>query len=505
MQLEYHDVMRLKILATSSIIAIVLLVGFSMRREAIRPAIENTSIWQSYERYKEPAITYRTVKHAEIQPLIRKHVSSGLLRSSLLGVSVQGRSIVHLVAGTGKKKVLLWSQMHGDESTATMALFDLFNFLSAKDENDPFRHLLTEELELHFVPMVNPDGAEVWKRRNHMDIDINRDARALSTPEGRLLMQVADDVKPQFGFNLHDQNTLYSVGSTNKPATVSFLAPAYNYARDMNEVRENAAKLIVHMNRALQKHLPDQVAKYSDAHEPRGFGDTFQKKGISTILIESGGYHNDPQKQYIRKLNFYVLLSALHAIAKESYENEQVEDYYSIPENGRSLFDLVIRNVEVLKDSLRYRTSVGINQPSSVDATGKRLNYRGGIEELGDMQNNYGYTELDASALSTIPGKVITMKKVEWDKLSLQSEYALLKQGYLYIRFSDLRSPLGPVPGRFLNLINGESANPNPIVLYRYPNFVLSSSGGKPVYAVVNGFLIDLNREVPALPNTYGY
>jgi len=49
----------------------------------------------------------------------------------------------------------------------------------------------------------------------------------------------------------------------------------------MNEVRENAAKLIVHMNRALQKHLPDQVAKYSDAHEPRGFGDTFQKKGIS--------------------------------------------------------------------------------------------------------------------------------------------------------------------------------------------------------------------------------
>jgi len=117
---------------------------------------------------------------------------------------------------------------------------------------------------------------------------------------------------------------------------------------------------------------------------------------------------------------------------------------------------------------------------------------------LENMQNNYGYTELDASALSTIPGKVITMKKVEWDKLSLQSEYALLKQGYLYIRFSDLRSPLGPVPGRLLNLINGESANPNPIVLYRYPNFVLSTSGGKPVYAVVNGFLIDKSkRDLP--------
>lgn len=497
--------MRIKILASLAFITVVLLVGFSIRREVVRPAIEDTSIWQSYERYKEPAIKYRTIKHAEMQPLIRKHVSSGLLRSSLLGTSVQGRSIEHLVAGRGKIKVLLWSQMHGDESTATMALFDIFNFLTARDENDAFRQLLTNELELHFVPMVNPDGAEVWKRRNDMDIDINRDARALTTPEARILMKVADEVKPHFGFNLHDQSTLYSVGSSNKPATISFLAPAYNHAKEMNEVRENAAKMIVVMNRTLQKYLPDQVAKYSDAHEPRGFGDTFQKKGISTVLIESGGYHNDPQKQYIRKLNFYVLLSALHAIAKESYERERVEDYYAIPENGRSLFDLIIRNVEIVKDSFSYRTSVGINQPGAVDATGKRLNYRGAIEELGDLQNNHGYTELDASSLSTMPGKIITMKKAEWEKLGLQEEFALLKQGYLYIRFTDLRSPVGPLPGRLLNLINGGSVNPHPIVLYRYPNFVLSASEGKPAYAVVNGFLVDLSKEISPLPNSYGY
>ncbi|WP_407430162.1 M14 family zinc carboxypeptidase [Arcticibacter sp.] len=497
--------MGTKLLVTSAFIIIGIVVSFSIRREAPGLAIEETSIWKSYDRYKESAIPYRIIKHAEMQPLISKHVSSGLLRSSLQGTSVQGRKINHLVAGKGKTKVLLWTQMHGDESTATLALFDIFNFLSATDENDSFRHFLMEKLELHFIPMVNPDGAEVWKRRNAMDIDINRDAHALTTPEGRFLMKVADEIKPRFGFNLHDQNMLYSVGSSSKPATISFLAPAYNLVRDMNETRGNAAKMVVLMNRTLQKYLPDQVAKYSDAHEPRGFGDTFQNKGISTVLIESGGYQNDPQKQYIRKLNFYVLLSALHAIADESYEQEDMEQYHAIPDNGRFLFNLVIRNAEIVKDSLRYRASVGINYSASVDGTGKRLNYVGAIEELGDMHNNYGYHEVDASSFVSIPGKVITMKKGEWEKLSLESEAALLRQGYLYVRFSDQRSPAGPVRNRLLNLMNGISVSSRPIALYQYPNFVLAASGGKPAYAVVNGFLVDLSKKISYLPNTYGY
>lgn len=497
--------MHTRLLATSAITTLILFVSFSMRRDIARPAIEDTSIWQNYERYKEPAIQHRMIKHADMQPLIRKHVSSGLLRSAVIGTSVLGRSINHLVAGKGKIKVLLWSQMHGDESTATMALFDVFNFLSAKDENDQFRRLLLEKLQLHVIPMVNPDGAEVWKRRNAMDIDINRDARVLTTPEGRLLMKAADEIKPEFGFNLHDQNILYSVGSTQKPATISFLAPAYNHAREMNEVRENAAKMIVLMNRTLQKYVPDQVAKYSDAHEPRGFGDNFQKKGISTILIESGGYHGDPQKQYIRRLNFYVLLSALHAIANEAYEHEDLDGYYRIPDNGRTLFNVVVRNAEIAKGNMRFRASIGINHSGSADRSAAGLNYRGVIEELGDMHNNYGYDEVDADSMITLPGKIIMMKKADWEKLSLQSEAGLLKQGYLYIRFSDQRSPTGPIKNRLLNLINGGSAGSHSIGLYQHPNFVLSPPGGRPAYAVVNGFLIDLNKEIKPLPNTYGY
>ena len=36
---------------------------------------------------------------------------------------------VDLSLESGEVHVLLWSQMHGDESTATMALFDIFNFI----------------------------------------------------------------------------------------------------------------------------------------------------------------------------------------------------------------------------------------------------------------------------------------------------------------------------------------------------------------------------------------
>lgn len=44
-------------------------------------------------------------------------------------------------------------------------------------------------------------------------------------------------------FNLHDQRTIFNVGQTAKPATLSFLAPSYNVEEDVNEVREKRWEL----------------------------------------------------------------------------------------------------------------------------------------------------------------------------------------------------------------------------------------------------------------------
>ena len=177
-------------------------------------------VWDNYELYHEASIKNRFIKHSDVLQLIQKNNSSGLFMTEEIGRSIKGRSINHLTYGRGRTKVLLWSQMHGDESTATMALFDLFNFLAGIDEFDPLRRMIRDNLELHFVPMLNPDGAQEWKRRNDQEIDINRDARLLVTPEGRALMEIAKKIQPEIGFNLHDQSTLYAAGRTDKSATI---------------------------------------------------------------------------------------------------------------------------------------------------------------------------------------------------------------------------------------------------------------------------------------------
>ncbi|MFY0573591.1 hypothetical protein ACN28S_03785 [Cystobacter fuscus] len=78
---------------------------------------------------------------------------------------------------------------------------------------------------MHALPLLNPDGAERFQRRNAQGIDINRDALALQTPEGRTLKAVRDRLQPALGFNLHDQSWRTAVGDSGRPASISVLAP----------------------------------------------------------------------------------------------------------------------------------------------------------------------------------------------------------------------------------------------------------------------------------------
>ncbi|WP_400262537.1 hypothetical protein ACFX5U_03680 [Sphingobacterium sp. SG20118] len=95
----------------------------------------------AYVRYKEHALQSRRFKHQAVVDLINKHQDRQVLHVTPIGKSVQQRAIYELTYGQGKKKVMLWSQMHGDEPTATMALFDLFNFLEGKDDSfEPIRN-----------------------------------------------------------------------------------------------------------------------------------------------------------------------------------------------------------------------------------------------------------------------------------------------------------------------------------------------------------------------------
>ena len=65
---------------------------------------------------------------------LEEPLQSPWLTVSEVGRSGQGRSLRTITFGEGPVDLLLWSQMHGDEATATRALADLVRFLAARDD-----------------------------------------------------------------------------------------------------------------------------------------------------------------------------------------------------------------------------------------------------------------------------------------------------------------------------------------------------------------------------------
>lgn len=374
-------------------------------------------LFDSYPRYREEALYRRRFKHADILPLIELHASRGIWQVSTAGFSFEGREIKLLKAGQGATKVLLWSQMHGDEPTATMALFDIFNFIEAAGDGfDSLRESVLNDMTLYVVPMLNPDGAERFQRATAQMIDMNRDALALQTPEARILKGLVEKLKPGFGFNLHDQNPRYTAGRSPKLATMSFLATSYDYELSVNATRLRSMQLIAHLNQVLQELIPGHIGRFSDEHEPRAFGDNIQKWGTTLVLVESGGHKDDPERQFVRKLNFVGLLSAFEAISSGSYQVQTRSGYESIPFNSRCAYDLVIRGCTVKKGEQEYRVDIGIDRQEVNDGdTDSGFGYHSTIEETGDLSTRYGIEELDGSGLTfetgpeaTVPGIPVT-------------------------------------------------------------------------------------------------
>ena len=450
-------------------------------------------LYEAYEPYREPSITTRRFKHRDLEPLLLSLKDQPGFTVTRLGESVEGRAIYDVSFGHGKTQVLLWSQMHGNEPTATMAGLDLFNFIKNQGDSSlaEVRQTILDSLTVHFVPMLNPDGAEVYQRRNALNIDLNRDAQDLKSPESRILKKLRDSLDADFGFNLHDQSIYYAAGATDKPATISFLAPPFNRQKDTSAVRNRATQLIVLLNEALQHYIPGQVGSYNDTFEPRAFGDNMQRWGTSTVLIESGGYADDPEKQRIRRLNFMLLTTGLYAIATHGYEDQPLADYQDIPRNNRHLYDLVIRNVQYEEDGEMYTADIGIHRDEVPFNQHRNFFYNSRIQALGNLSDRYGYRELDATGLVAVPGRVYRRTRRSVRALQRLKVKHLLKKGYTTVRVKNISGldTLRKIVD--LDMVPKGTEPYYGLLLGNRPNFILEKDG-KPQYAVVNGFLYEL-------------
>lgn len=448
-------------------------------------------LFENYDQYKEEALKTRRFTHDQMMPLITALKDNDLFEVSQVGTSIEGRSLNLISFGKGDIDVLLWSQMHGDESTATMALFDIINFFEHSDFKQQKNNMLSN-LRIHFLPMLNPDGAEKFTRRNALDIDINRDAVRLQSPESKTLKKVRDSLEADFGFNLHDQSTYYNASRTSKSAAISFLAPAYNYEKDVNTVRENSMKLIVYMNAILQNFIPGHIGRYNDDFEPRAFGDNIQKWGTSTVLIESGGYPNDPDKQFLRKLNFVSILSAMQAIASKDYLESKTEDYFKIPENDRKLFDLKLGKVsyELLGDT--YILDLGINTPQVATKNNKGYYRKARISDMGDLTTHYGYQSLDASSYTIVPAKVYPESFTTIDEVLKSDLRSILNKGYGYVVVEQIPEAQKSI-ALPINILPTHEVPSFSLHLGANPCFFLKKNG-QLRYLITNGFLVDLEQ-----------
>lgn len=452
-------------------------------------------LFKDHHKYYESSVNTRRFKYEDIIDLIKDLSGRERFSLDIVGKSFQGRDIYQIKWGTGDIQILLWSQMHGDESTATRALLDIFNFLKAQgDSNDDMRSELAGMVTLNFVPVLNPDGTNEWQRRTMQGIDMNRDAVRLQTPEARILKTLCKEIKPLFGFNLHDQSPYYSAGFASKPATISFLSPAYNKSKDVNDVRGRSMKLIGYLNQYLQKVVPGHVGKYDDTFNPRAFGDNIQKWGISTVLVESGGYTGDPEKEFVRKLNFGLLLDAIWSIGKGFYEEVDIMEYEKIPFNNKEyFFDLIIRNAVIKRNGLEYKVDIAINHEENDYNNHRNFYYKGMIVDIGDMSNFYGYEDIDLNGMVLEPGKEYPYIFDTHEEALNFDMVKVLANGYTHVIIDDAISneQFTDLP---VNILLDDEELQLEIILGEPANMIAREEG-EVKFTIVNGFLFKHDEE----------
>ena len=346
--------------------------------------------------------------HAEVVQRLDALVAAepNLFRVEKVGESVERRGLNLVQAGTGPFRVLLWSQMHGDEPTATAALFDVFEYLR-RHRNDPPVQRILSALSLYVLPMLNPDGAERFQRRNAQGIDINRDALRLQTPEGQTLKAVRDRFNPRIGFNLHNQGWRTSVGKPPKPASISLLSVAFDEARSGSDGRTLTKKVCAVIRDALEPFASGQIGRYDDEFEERAFGDNITLWGTPVVLIETGPWPAAEPDPALVRLNFVAILSALDALATGAVNRASTDKYDSLPVNEAGELFLLVKNASVITGGgvPPFIADIGIMATRRVrDVAGdRRLEVVSVIDDLGDLRTLGALRTIDATGLVAAP------------------------------------------------------------------------------------------------------
>lgn len=209
--------------------------------------------------------------------------SSGIMRSEIIGQSVEGRNLYALKFSTGefgadnsKTRVLILAQQHGNEQSGKEGAL-LLAYRLIRPENS----YLFEKIDLAIIPQVNPDGSEVNKRRNAHDMDLNRNHLILTEPETKALHRFFEQYLFEVTMDVHEYSPF---GDDWKK---------YGYCKNA------AVTLGVNTN----VNIAEDIRKFSNEEAAPFILKYISDKGYSSFVYCPGG---PPGVDYIRHSTFDI-------------------------------------------------------------------------------------------------------------------------------------------------------------------------------------------------------
>ncbi|MBS3737763.1 M14 family zinc carboxypeptidase [Mesohalobacter halotolerans] len=374
---------------------------------------------QNYSSFEVSGFDNRYLSFEHLQTHLNKNVFPYYSHQSI-GRSIQKRPIYEINIGHGNTKILIWSQMHGNESTTTKAILDLLNYCRLNAENAEVMDMLSQ-CTIKIIPMLNPDGATQYTRLNANSKDLNRDAIDQSQSETQAFFQVFKQFKPDYCFNMHGQRTMYSAGQAEYPATLSFLSPSVNANRSLNTVRKTAMQLILSAFETLQAFIPNQIGRYDDTYNANCFGDHIQSQGIPTVLVEAGHYPGDYNRNKTRQLVFMCLHKMLSLISQNGLSSIDYNKYSEIPMNHKLFFDCIITNA-----LQTYPDAIGLTYSEVLEDD--KIVFLPIIKIIDRLDDFFAFRYIDAQHQNILAGSRYQLKVGEQlDKIRVGKEIIDLK------------------------------------------------------------------------------
>ena len=154
----------------------------------------------------------------------------------------------------------------------------------------------------------------------------------------------------------------------------------------------------------------------------------------------------------------------------------------------------MLRNVSTVSAGLPLQVDIAIRRDEIT--SGDDYYSKGYIEDLGDLKEFYGYDDLDATGLTLSYGQIYPTAFRHYSELTADVIFGLLKQGYstVIVREQERQKALR-LPVRIVQQ-PAEQRHATGLSPGQEATFFLKKDN-ELKYAIVNGYLIDLSRNLP--------